>query len=449
MFEELLDAQCLVLTRSADEYTTYVNSLTHFGIKYDATPQACSELYLKLREIVTNLDYRRDPQCKHLLEIDEEWSRQKLVKWDRVRSSSSTKDINAFARNAEDLLINLGIWAADTFVKTCADEWHMDATSVPLPTPSQRFVENVLFPLRSIHQCKYEHTKVSSKANALIDFLAAEYHDQIAVVLFVERRSTAFALCQLLKTAPELYRYQTSIFVGHSSTDTSSLMNLGDIKQQRRQFTEFWEGIRNICVATSVAEQDIDIQAVNIVIRFDDPQNLKSLIQSRGRARRKDSKFIYLHSSNQVVEKYQKLLELEKKMAKELEEDREAIESSNNLNSLEDFEYQVESTGAKLFYSNAPTHLQHFCSVVAKTNPVYVLSGEHGVSLTTKVILPSCVPVPLQQFHSEQSWFGEKAARCDAAFQAYKALHEAGLVTENLVTFQPEPPKNTQTRNEI
>ncbi|PIA15393.1 hypothetical protein COEREDRAFT_22587, partial [Coemansia reversa NRRL 1564] len=57
---------------------------------------------------------------------------------------------------------------------------------------------------------------------------------------------------------------------------------------------DFSEGRLNLIFATQVAEEGVDIQPCNLVIRFDMPKTATSLIQSRGRARMADSQFIVM-----------------------------------------------------------------------------------------------------------------------------------------------------------
>lgn len=57
----------------------------------------------------------------------------------------------------------------------------------------------------------------------------------------------------------------------------------------------------NLLVATSVAEEGLDIRQCNVVIRFDLAKTILAYIQSRGRARKPGSDYIlmverYLHS---------------------------------------------------------------------------------------------------------------------------------------------------------
>ncbi|KNC77489.1 hypothetical protein SARC_10052 [Sphaeroforma arctica JP610] len=63
---------------------------------------------------------------------------------------------------------------------------------------------------------------------------------------------------------------------------------------------KFRNGELNILVSTSVSEEGMDVPAANCVIRFDAVQTPVSLVQSRGRARQKDSNFVVLAESTQA-----------------------------------------------------------------------------------------------------------------------------------------------------
>ena len=50
-----------------------------------------------------------------------------------------------------------------------------------------------------------------------------------------------------------------------------------------------------LLVATSVAEEGLDIRQCNVVIRFDLAKTVLAYIQSRGRARKPGSDYILMH----------------------------------------------------------------------------------------------------------------------------------------------------------
>lgn len=66
----------------------------------------------------------------------------------------------------------------------------------------------------------------------------------------------------------------------------------------------------NVLIATNVLEEGIDVSACNVVISYDFPIKFASYIQSRGRARNKDSVY-YIFSNkeknNQDLDMFQEI----------------------------------------------------------------------------------------------------------------------------------------------
>lgn len=83
--------------------------------------------------------------------------------------------------------------------------------------------------------------------------------------------------------------------LGH---DSSSNVKLADCymksKDQNKILRRFRNEEFNVLVATSVVEEGLDVKKCNVVIRFDGLNNYRAYVQSKGRARAKDSKFIVL-----------------------------------------------------------------------------------------------------------------------------------------------------------
>jgi hypothetical protein len=55
--------------------------------------------------------------------------------------------------------------------------------------------------------------------------------------------------------------------------------------------------------------------------------------------------------------------------------------------------------------------------------------------ITARVALPNCLETSLRTVAGRKEWRTERAASKDAAFQAYAALYEVGLLNENLLPF--------------
>ena len=106
-------------------------------------------------------------------------------------------------------------------------------------------------------------------------------------IVFVERRTTAEFLAKLLKHKsredPDLRHIKCEYIVGPMS-----------VKKQNEILEKFRKEKINLLVSTSVVEEGVDVPKCNLVVRFDFPKTLQSYIQSKGRARAKESTFLIL-----------------------------------------------------------------------------------------------------------------------------------------------------------
>lgn len=123
-------------------------------------------------------------------------------------------------------------------------------------------------------------------------------------IIFAERRHTAACLAKLIqeksKTEADLKHVSCDFVVGHNiGQNTTAMRKEARMKsgKQDEKLSKFRKGSTNLLVATSVIEEGVDVPRCNLVIRFDLPQNFRSYVQSKGRARDKPSKFLLLLSN--------------------------------------------------------------------------------------------------------------------------------------------------------
>ncbi|KAI8811805.1 hypothetical protein BJ742DRAFT_102395 [Cladochytrium replicatum] len=214
-------------------------------------------------------------------------------------------------------------------------------------------------------------------------------------MVFVEKRSTAKALCELITlVVPARFPIITCGYVtGHGSTthrfsnDKESGMNMNSATQ-KRIFERFRQGDMNTVVVTRVAEEGVDIPACRLVIIFDLFRSNTGYVQSRGRARDIDgSEYIVMVMRNdmhalQYLAKAKMAELLTRSIAKEVSREGlvagEGSESSSGVGTNqvvrdEDDDELAELlvgsqdepittlAGAKVTSASAMQLLQHFC----------------------------------------------------------------------------------------
>lgn len=140
---------------------------------------------------------------------------------------------------------------------------------------------------------------VSSKVIKLHEILAAHYERPTnnRCIVFVERRAHARLLSLIFQSigGPNLK-------VGLLTGLGSSLGEMNDsFRLQVMTMKKFREGDLNCLFATSVAEEGIDIPDCNLVIRFDLCKTMIQFVQSKGRARHVNSKYIELMEENNYL----------------------------------------------------------------------------------------------------------------------------------------------------
>ena len=76
-----------------------------------------------------------------------------------------------------------------------------------------------------------------------------------------------------------------------------------NFKKQERILSQFRKHEFNLLIATSVVEEGLDVPKCNFVVRFDFPKNFGSYVQSKGRARAKNSVYCMLVEQQDMMEK--------------------------------------------------------------------------------------------------------------------------------------------------
>jgi Fanconi anemia group M protein len=123
-----------------------------------------------------------------------------------------------------------------------------------------------------------EHPKI----NILQDIITKEIilEKDKKIIIFTQFRDTALAIQQSLHTITS-----SSLFVGQAKKKTTGLTQ----KQQKEMIDAFKEGRFSVLIATSVAEEGLDIPSVDLVVFYEPVPSAIRTVQRRGRTGRQES----------------------------------------------------------------------------------------------------------------------------------------------------------------
>lgn len=86
------------------------------------------------------------------------------------------------------------------------------------------------------------------------------------------------------------------------------------VAQQIETLTQIRKGVYQVVVATSVAEEGLDLPACDLVVQMDPPNSVTALVQIRGRARQRRAQFAAICRDKEQARKIKDLLAREENM---------------------------------------------------------------------------------------------------------------------------------------
>lgn len=283
--------------------------------------------------------------------------------------------------------------------------------------------------------------KVTPKVQSLIKILLKYQHtDDFRAIIFVERVVAALVLPKVFAELPSLGFVKSASLIGHNNSQEMRTSQMQDT------IGKFRDGRVTLLVATSVAEEGLDIRQCNVVIRFDLAKTVLAYIQSRGRARKPGSDYILM------VERGNLSHEAFLRNARNSEETlrKEAIERTD-LSHLKDTSrlisvdkipgtvYQVESTGAVVSLNSAVGLVHFYCSQLPSDRysilrPEFIMERHEmpggPTEYSCRLQLPCNAPFENLEGPVCSSMRLAQQAVCLAAC---KKLHEMGAFTDMLL----------------
>ncbi|PTB37225.1 hypothetical protein M441DRAFT_148991 [Trichoderma asperellum CBS 433.97] len=457
VLEQLMDARCISPTLHRDELVKCVKRPNIQHKIYLPAEEHSTPAMKSLHQAYSDLDINTDPFVVSLIIEPSEKNQRLLEKTIQKRDTFTQTQMKTFCSQSQGVCQQLGPWAADLFIwKSISayldkvdsgdlffDQWYQCRDR------EKKYLADVFrrVDIKPPPKTPQDISDISDKVLMLLEELLSMDESNTVGIIFVEERVMVKMLAEILSVNPAVTKkYKIGTMVGSSSYSSKRKVvydfgEKGDIKALQN----FRSGKINLLIATSVLEEGIDVPACNLVICFDVPKTSKSFIQRRGRARMKDSKLvIFFDQDNPALQKWDEKEEEMKKLFEDEQREIQKLEMMENSESPSSICYTHPSTGARLDFDNAKSHLEHFCRVLSPTEfvdsrPDYIIHKDpDSVALTATVLLPPFIPVDPRQYNSLSSWKSEKNATKDAAFQAYMALNDAGLLNENLLPFKAD-----------
>ncbi|XBI21034.1 hypothetical protein VPH35_062214 [Triticum aestivum] len=289
---------------------------------------------------------------------------------------------------------------------------------------------------------------ISPKLYELIQiFRSFSNCDHVRCLIFVDRKITARAMERTMKKIGHLSHFTFSSLTGGSSS-----VDALTPKMQKDTLDSFRSGKVNLLFTTDVAEEGIDVTDCSCVIRFDLPKTTRSYMQSRGRARQKDSQYILMIERENVKQNnlISAILRSEKSMIETaLNRDSEdllpgffPVEEKN--------EYLVGTTGAKVTAGSSISVIVQYCDKLLgdkydTTKPLFEFTN-HGDGFVCTLMLPSSDMLPPLVGPKARN---KKKAKQLVCLDACKQLHQLGVLTDSLCLSVEEPPLESVNKTDV
>ena len=311
---------------------------------------ACTQQPLLLQKLVHSfdkLDYSKDPYVVYAKSCSANEISAKSRKAIIQRKTYCQEQMKTFTNMACTVYKDLGQWASQYYIHKCITRFQVrhEKTMIGSGTLEEREASYLMQIFSEIDHPAVSNERLSEpnmltpKVLLLIDLLVNDIGSDLNGIIFVQTRASVYLLSKILSLHPKTKGIlKVGTFVGASNHYARSvnIADLSSIDNQTESLDDLRSGRKNLIISTSVCEEGIDISACNAVICFEAPQNLKSFIQRRGRARSIESKYIIMFPRGGGQVSIEKLEDLEEEMKKKYLDDMRNLKTIDQLEKSED-----------------------------------------------------------------------------------------------------------------
>lgn len=350
---------------------------------------------------------------------------------------------------------------SDDEASSCNDQLKGDVKKSLKLDETDEFLMNLFFDNKKMlkklaENPKYENEKLIKLRNTILEqFTRSE--ESSRGIIFTKTRQSTYALSQWImenaKFAEVGVKAHHLIGAGHSSEVKPMTQT-----EQKEVISKFRTGEINLLIATTVAEEGLDIKECNIVIRYGLVTNEIAMVQARGRARADESTYVLVTSSGSGVTEREIVNDFREKMM------YKAINRVQNMKPEEYahkiLELQVQSILEKKMkvkrsiakqYNNNPSLITLLCKncsmLVCSGENIHVIEKMHHVNMTPefKGLYIVRENKALQKKFADYQTNGEIICKCGQAWgtmMVHKGLDLPCLKIRNfVVNFKNNSPK--------
>lgn len=372
-------------------------------------------------------------------------------------------DFDSLFNVATEISSRLGPWCSDAFWKFAFSDKELNKyTARAERAASQKHVDDEQSRAKSDKQAADLHAaheeiqvhKLADVTATLMDLSSKvltlrgcllryfERPTDSRCLVFVERRAEARLLKTVFDELGEPYM-KCGFLIGSATTDFEG--ERYTYRQQIHTIQQFRKGHLNCLFATSVAEEGLDIPECNLVIRFDPCKTMIQYVQSRGRARHRNSRFIHLmerddyeaqdrlaeiHNCERIMKDFCLGLPRDQRLLADDDADEDSSAKNGKFPS-----YLIKSTGARLTYDLSLMILNHYVSMIPRDEDVDDMTTRFNVFVREeKFVCEVNLPERAKLSPVVGRAYSKKIhAKMSAAFEMCKILRKQGLLNENLM----------------
>ncbi|KAI1287571.1 Endoribonuclease Dicer [Halotydeus destructor] len=267
--------------------------------------------------------------------------------------------------------------------------------------------------------------------------------EDLCGIVFVERRIVVKVLTiwlqRLAAANPERYGFlKVEGCVGQACNGADTPGVLASIKQQEQVLYKFRKQEYNLIVATSVLEEGLDVPKCNLAIRFDFPKTVREYIQSKGRVRRENGKYVFLvpeKGREKLLHERSQYLHIEMKL-RDVSSIEHNDDGENDADDVIPPYMPVKTDGAaRVTLNSAISIINRYClklpsdSFTRLTPKHKIVKRNGGYVCELRLPINSKVREPIEGLTMSNQRLAKKAA----ALKACELLHIAGELDDNFL----------------